>query len=244
MLDEFHLQPAGCVPRDLHAQLSREIGRVVKGHDPAEPWNHLLQELEALPREFRRPAEGARESPARLPEALDEAAGDWIITGVEHNGDSLGSPFDHERNPGTQRIDQVDVLPFEIPRCLLHHLQIAAAVAYLENELFSLRETHLCETIPQPVDGSQVRASLHDDSDAIDAGLLRFGGKRRGEETASQAPQEGASVHKNSRPAASSRRDGAGRPAGRTYTSGAGMRTRICRGWPGATALGASSTVV
>src|SRR5437660_12902268 len=106
MLDEFHLQPAGCVPRDLHAQLSREIGRVVKGHDPAEPWNQPLQELEALPREFRRPAEGARESPARLPEALDEAAADWLINGGEHNGDGLASPSDHARNAGTQRIAQ------------------------------------------------------------------------------------------------------------------------------------------
>ena len=37
--------------------------------------------------------------------------------------------------------------------------------------------------------------------------------------------------------------DEAGRPAGRPYTRGAGMGTRIFRRWPGATSLGGSSTV-
>jgi len=49
---------------------------------------------------------------------------------------------------------------------------------------------------------------------------------------------------RNPRLAASSRRDGAGRPAGRPYTSGAEMGTRICRRGPVATSLGGSLAVV
>jgi len=58
----------------------------------------------------------------------------------------------------------------------------------------------LSTTLPQPVDSSQVRASLHDDADAIDAGLLRLLGERRGEEAASQGAEKGAPVYYWSHP--------------------------------------------
>ncbi len=195
MLDELHLQLAGCVPRALYVLLRYVIDWIVKRHHPAEPRNYLLQKLEALRREFRAPVVGARESPSGLPEALDEAERDWIATDVEHNGDSLCSPLDHERDRGGHRIDQVDFLTFEIPRCLLHRLQIAFALAYVENELFPLLEAQLSETFAEPVDGPQIRAALQDDSDAIDAGLLRLGGERRGEEAAGEGPEKRASIH-------------------------------------------------
>src|SRR5882724_5864412 len=119
MLDELHLQLAGCVPRLLHAPLSDRIAGIVEHHDSAEPRDHLLQKLEALRRETRvKRAVDAREPPSTLPEALDKAKGDGITTGVEHNRDSLGSALDRERGRGAYRIDQVDFLPFEISRRL------------------------------------------------------------------------------------------------------------------------------
>ena len=76
-----------------------------------------------------------------------------------------------------------------------HRLQITFGVAHVEGELLPLLESHLPETVPQPVDGCEVRASLKDDSYAIDAGRLRLGGERRGEEAEGNAGDEGASLH-------------------------------------------------
>src|SRR2546425_8648168 len=105
MLDELHLQLAGCVPRLLHAPLSDGIVRIVEDHYPAEPRNHLLQKLEALRLETRtKRAVDAREPPARLPEALGEGEGNRISPGVEHNRDRLCSPLDRKRHRGADRI--------------------------------------------------------------------------------------------------------------------------------------------
>src|SRR6266481_4644370 len=195
MLDELHLQLAGCVPRGLRAPLCDEIVRIVKHHHPAEPRNHLLQNLQALRGEIRKPAVDARESPSGLPEALDEAQGDRITTGVEHNGHSLCSSLDRKRDRAAHRKDQVDLLSFEIRCRLLHHLQISFPIAHVENELFPLLEAQLRETFPEPVDGCQVRASLEDDSDAIDAGLLRLDGLRACEEAAGHRAKERPPIH-------------------------------------------------
>src|SRR5712692_1436431 len=124
MLDELQLQLARRIPRLLHAPLSDEIVWIVEDHYPAEPRNHLLQKLEALRREIRNPAVDARESASRLPEALDEARSDGIGTDIEHNGDSLRNPFDCECDRGGDRIDQVDLLPFEIRGWLLDPLEV------------------------------------------------------------------------------------------------------------------------
>jgi hypothetical protein len=69
-LDELHLELAGCIARDLHGLLSGGVIRAVERHDPAEPRNHLLQKLELLRREVRKPAVDARESPSGFPDAL------------------------------------------------------------------------------------------------------------------------------------------------------------------------------
>src|SRR3984893_11458337 len=193
MLDELHLQLAGRIPRELYVPLSGAIVRIVKHHDPPEPRNHLLQKLEALGREIRKPPVDARESPARLPEALDEAKRDWISPGVEHDGNRLRSLLDGKRHRAADCVDQVDFLTFEISRRLLYRLQIALALTDVKNELLPLLEAQLSETLPEPVDGSRIRAALQDDADAIDAGLLRLAGTWSGENAARRTTEERSS---------------------------------------------------
>src|SRR5438128_8654126 len=192
MLDELDLQLAGRIPRELHVPRRDAIVPIVKHHDPAEPRNHLLQKLEALGREIRKPPVDARESPARLPEALDEAKRDWIRPGVEHDGNRLRRLLGRKRHGAADCVDQVDFLTFEIPRRLLHRLQIALAFADVKDEL-PLLEAQLPETLPEPVDGSHIRTALQDDSDAIDASLLRFGGAWSGEKTDRHSAEERSS---------------------------------------------------
>ena len=152
-LDELQLELAGCIARDLHGLLSAGVVRAVERHDPAEPRNHLLQQLEALRREGRDLAVDARETSAGLPEALDETDGYRIGPGIEHDWDALRSPLGRESDRGGHCNDQVNLLPFETPRRRLHRLQIAFAIAHVEDELLALRESQLPEPVPQPVDG-------------------------------------------------------------------------------------------
>jgi len=124
----------------------------------------------------------ARESPSGFPEALDEPEGYRIGPRVEHDRDALRSPLGRESDRGGHRIDQVNRLPFETPRRRLHRLQIAFAIAHVEDKLLVVLESQLPQPVPQPVDGRDVRASLDNDSHAIDASLLRLDRERQGEE--------------------------------------------------------------
>ena len=63
----------------------------------------------------------------------------------------------------------------------------------MKDELLPLLEAQLPETLPEPVDGSHIRTALQDDSDAIDASLLRFGGAWSGEKAARHRAEERSS---------------------------------------------------
>src|SRR6266511_3953053 len=170
-LDEPYLEPARGIARDLDGLLSGGVVGAVERHHPAETWKHLLQKLEALRREVRELAVDARKSPAGLPEGLDKAEGYRISRREEHDGDAFCGPLGRERDRGGHRIDQVDLLRLETPRGSLHRLQIALGIAHVEDELLALLESELPETVSQPIDGGGVRASLEEDSYAINADL-------------------------------------------------------------------------
>jgi hypothetical protein len=78
---------------------------------------------------------------------------------------ALARFYTQRANPGDLPVEQFDRL------------------SHVENELFPFFEAQLCETLPKPIDGSQIGASLHDDADTINPGRLRLGGERRGNET-------------------------------------------------------------
>jgi hypothetical protein len=63
----------------------------------------------------------------------------------------------------------------------------------VKDELLALLESQIPKPIAQALKGCQVRASVQDDSDTIDTGLLRFDCKRRGEERKNQAGCENRS---------------------------------------------------
>src|SRR5439155_13260488 len=149
-------------------------------------------EFETLRPEVRELAVDARESPSGLAEALDEADGHRIRPDVEHDRDALRRPLGGESDRGCERVDQVNLLLFETPRRRIHRRQIAFGVAHVEDELPSLPESQLPESVPQPVDDRVVRPSLEDDSYAIDARLLRLDGERRGEETHAHGAEKSA----------------------------------------------------
>src|SRR2546427_362896 len=96
-------------------------------------------------------------------------------------------------------LDELDLqLAGRIPRELHVPLrdaivQIALAFANVKDELLPLLEAQLPETLPEPVDGSHIRTALQDDSDAIDASLLRFGGAWSGEKTDRHSAEERSS---------------------------------------------------
>jgi hypothetical protein len=60
----------------------------------------------------------------------------------------------------------------------------------VKDELLPLLEAQLSETLPEPLDGSHIRAALQDDSDAIDATLLSVGAARSGEKATSHSTEE------------------------------------------------------
>src|SRR5262249_154395 len=120
--------------------------------------------------------------------------GDWIRAGVEHNGNGLRSPFDQACDRGAHRIDHVDFLMFEINRCLLHHPQIASAVAHVKNDLSSLFDAYLSETLPEPLAGAEARASVVAASGAMGAGLRRLDGGGRSEGPPRQGPEEHSAI--------------------------------------------------
>src|SRR6266700_3743501 len=134
----------------------------------------------------------------RIPRELHVPLRDAIVPIVKHHDPA--EPRNHlrrllgrKRHRAADCVDQVDFLTFEIPRRLLHRLQIALAFADVKDELLPLLEAQLPETLPEPLDGSHVRTALQDDSDAIDESLLRFGGAWSGEKTDRHSAEERSS---------------------------------------------------
>jgi hypothetical protein len=66
----------------------------------------------------------------------------------------------------------------------------------VEDELFPLLQAELCETFPESVNGSRIGASIKDDSNAIDTGLLRTDGEGRDENASCHSANELPPIHR------------------------------------------------
>src|SRR5262249_36194193 len=93
-------------------------------------------------------------------------------------------------------VDEDDFPAFEIPRRRLDRLQIVLGFPDVQDEVFSLFQPELPESLPQSVDHHLVFAAEVDDPNARDIpGRLTLGGKRPGEGDPSRQGDERPSVH-------------------------------------------------
>jgi len=160
---------------------------------PPYPRHHLLQKLEALRREIRKPPVDACESSARLPEALDEAEGDWISPGVEHDWNSLRSLLDRTRHRAADCVDQVDFLPFKIPCACSTAFRSPFPSRTWRMSCFPSSRPSSPRPCRSPSTAPEYGPPCRNDADAIDAGLLRCRGARSGEKAASHSAEERSS---------------------------------------------------
>ncbi len=146
--------------------------RIVEDHYAAELRNHLFENFHALGGEIGAGVIDACEPSSRSCEAIHEPNNHGIGSGAENDRDF------HRRAPccygtvGGCRIDQMDLFFFETPRSLFRHLGVAFPISDREDELFSLCESELFESDPEPVDNFVPSFPWHEDTDPSDL-LLR-----------------------------------------------------------------------
>jgi hypothetical protein len=82
-------------------------------------------------------------------------------------------PYYHG-NRGGNRVYQVNLVSFKIPRRSLDRLEIALRIPDFHGEMFSLFVSQLPESLSQSIHYRSVRSALVDDFHTIDLGLSRI----------------------------------------------------------------------
>ena len=181
---ELNVETARRIPLRTGHFLGEWVAQVVEIGDPLDRGNHLLQKLEAFRHQRRNPAVDTRQSPPGIPEALYETKAHGIGTRIKDDGDILCRTLDSDCDRSGNRIDYVDVLSFQVPCCGFHQIPVPVEIPHMQNKLPAFFQPQMLQPVPQAINGFQVPATQHDDSDLMDAGLLCPKGMRRGEQQA------------------------------------------------------------